>query len=132
MLYVIKRIVKTAYIQGTANDMFDLLEIIKNLAISQGWEVLGDTITPYNDIPRNGGLARLEAIDTFQQQELERIKAYYTAIGDAELQSEQARTDMFRLQMQTRLSFMSSGFDALGGLAKAFYDASNGENKTAM
>lgn len=46
-----------AYIQGTAESMFDLLEIIKNLATSQGWEVLGDISTPYNDIPRNGRLA---------------------------------------------------------------------------
>ncbi|MDA3046697.1 hypothetical protein OFO10_05950 [Campylobacter sp. VBCF_06 NA8] len=42
-----------AYIQGTANSIFDLLEVIKNLAVSQGWEVLGDTATPYNDIPRD-------------------------------------------------------------------------------
>ncbi|MBQ9876724.1 MAG: hypothetical protein IJM31_06555 [Campylobacter sp.] len=45
-----------AYIQGTAENMFNLLEVIKNLAVSQGWEVLGDTTTPYNDIPRNGRL----------------------------------------------------------------------------
>lgn len=43
-----------AYIQGTTENMFDLLEIIKNLAVSQGWEVVSDTTTPYNDIPRNG------------------------------------------------------------------------------
>lgn len=49
-----------AYIQGTANDMFDLLEIIKNLAVSQGWEVLSDTTTPYNDIPRDGKFCSVE------------------------------------------------------------------------
>ena len=43
-----------AYIQGTAENIFNLLEIIKNLATSQGWEVLSDISTPYNDIPRNG------------------------------------------------------------------------------
>ncbi|MBP3223957.1 MAG: hypothetical protein J6M14_01475, partial [Campylobacter sp.] len=42
-----------AYIQGSANGIFELLEIIKNLATSQGWEVLGDRVTPYNDIPRD-------------------------------------------------------------------------------
>lgn len=42
-----------AYIQGSTNGIFELLEIIKNLATSQGWEVLGDVSTPYNDIPRD-------------------------------------------------------------------------------
>ena len=49
-----------AYIQGTAESMFDLLEIIKNLATSQGWEVLSDKLTPYNDIPRNAKFCEYE------------------------------------------------------------------------
>lgn len=75
---------------------------------------------------------RIRAIDEFEQKEKARIESYYANITETEGALEAQRTEMLRMQIQTRLSYTSAGFDALGGLAKAFYDASNGENKSAM
>lgn len=75
---------------------------------------------------------RMSAIDDFYNAEIARIEAYYAQIGDIEGAAEAKRTELMRAQMQARMSEAGAGFDALGGLFKAFYDASGGENKKAL
>lgn len=76
--------------------------------------------------------SRLEAIDTFYETEKARIAAHYDAIEGIQSNSLARQAENDRASMQARMSYAGAGFDALGSIAKQFYDASNGENKTAL
>ncbi|SUW84440.1 hypothetical protein [Campylobacter hominis] len=81
----------------------------------------------------SGELAtRLSAIDEFHDAELARITEHYALLEDTKANHIAKEQEMDRLAIQTNLSYASAGFDALGGLAKMFYDASGGENKAAL
>ncbi|MCI6989397.1 MAG: tape measure protein [Campylobacter sp.] len=86
----------------------------------------------YNDTIVGQFQNRLNAVDDYYNAEMARIEAYYEQIGNVEGAAEAKRTEILRTQMQARMSEAGAGFDALGGLAKMFYDASGGENKKAM
>lgn len=75
---------------------------------------------------------QINAIDEFHRAELERIRDHYKLLGDEHMQGQAAQDEIFRAHMQMRVSQMGVGFDAMAGLAKMFYDASGGQNKTAL
>lgn len=81
----------------------------------------------------SGELAtRLSVIDEFHDAELARITEHYALLEDTKANHIAKEQEMDRLAIQTNLSYASAGFDALGGLAKMFYDASGGKNKAAL
>lgn len=79
-----------------------------------------------------GFMDKLNKIDEFHALEFERINQHYKLLEDIHENHIAKQNELDRLNMQTRMATAGAGFDALGGLAKMFYDASDGENKTAL
>ncbi len=75
---------------------------------------------------------RLRSIEEFQRIELERINQFY-ATKEASAEAHAAKMqEIEAMRFQGNLATASAGFSAMGQLAKAFYDASGRENKTAL
>lgn len=75
---------------------------------------------------------RLNALDEFQAMEAARIEAHYASLENTEANHRAKQLEMDRMQMQYRMSIAGAGFDGLANLAKMFYDASGGKNKSAL
>ncbi|MDA3046709.1 hypothetical protein OFO10_06010 [Campylobacter sp. VBCF_06 NA8] len=75
---------------------------------------------------------RLNTISTFYDQEEARINAHYALLENTQANSLARQAELDRAYFAMRTSQAGTAFDAMGSLAKAFYDMSGGQNKTAL